>query len=100
MISNSRARAKVHSRCTLRSEISRASAISPTERPLKIKCPKCGAKGTLKDEGPPPKTGGKKKDEEQVIDCPACGGAITVETKKRPLKIECPSCGKKGTLKK
>jgi molecular chaperone DnaK len=80
--------------------------VTSTDRPLKIKCPKCGAKGTLKDEGPPPKKGGKKKekkkeeDEEQTIDCPACGGAITVETKKRPLKIECPSCGKKGTLKK
>jgi predicted RNA-binding Zn-ribbon protein involved in translation (DUF1610 family) len=80
--------------------------VTSTERPLKIKCPKCGAKGTLKDEGPPPKKGGKKKekkkeaDEEQTIDCPACGGDITVTTKKRPLKIECPSCGKKGTLKK
>jgi DNA-directed RNA polymerase subunit RPC12/RpoP len=79
--------------------------VESTERPLKIKCPKCGAKGTLKDEGPPKKKAKAKppkeeEDEKQLIDCPACGGEIEVPSKKRPIKIECPKCGKKGTLKK
>jgi len=79
--------------------------VTSTERPLKIKCSECGAKGTLKDEGGK-KGGGKKKpkeeeeDESEMIDCPACGGEIEVPSKKRPIKIECPNCGKKGTLKK
>jgi len=50
--------------------------VTSRKRPLKIECPKCGKKGTLKT--PPPKQKPKKK---------------------RPLKIECPKCGKKGTLK-
>ena len=34
------------------------------------------------------------------IKCPKCKGKVPIYTKKRPVKIECPECGKKGTLKK
>lgn len=79
--------------------------VTSSERPIKIKCPSCGAKGTLKDDAPPPKKKGKKKEEEpeeenEIINCPACGGDIELTSKERPLKIKCPNCGKKGTLKK
>jgi predicted RNA-binding Zn-ribbon protein involved in translation (DUF1610 family) len=92
--------------------------VESKERPIKIKCPKCGAKGTLKDEGegkkpaPPPEEEAEEKpskedepageeggDEATTIDCP-CGGKIPVPSSKRPIKIECPKCGRKGTLKK
>jgi hypothetical protein len=28
-----------------------------------------------------------------------CGESITIKSSKRPIKIECPSCGRKGTIK-
>jgi hypothetical protein len=38
----------------------------------------------------------------KTIRCPdkACSGKIKITSSKRPLEIECPECGKKGTLKK
>jgi len=36
----------------------------------------------------------------KVIKCPACKEDIIIRTKKRPVRIECESCGKTGTLKK
>ena len=45
--------------------------------------------------------------EEKVVDapdvlgyipCPACETPIPITSNKRPLKIKCPSCGKKGKL--
>lgn len=95
--------------------------VDSNERPLKIKCPQCGAKGTLheekskkeppkppkkpKDDTPPPppeKAKEKSKPPLKVIKCPNkdCDGEIKIHSNKRPLDIECPSCGKKGTLKK
>jgi len=91
------------------------------ERPLRIQCPKCGAKGTLKDDKPatpPEKTPEKTaeqappaKDEpvdEKIegtgdykpvkIPC-SCGNIIVVDSPERPVRIECTKCGKKGTLK-
>ncbi|MBN1391107.1 MAG: hypothetical protein JXA22_10750 [Candidatus Thermoplasmatota archaeon] len=32
------------------------------------------------------------------IPCPACDTPIPITTNERPLKIKCPSCGKKGKL--
>jgi hypothetical protein len=32
------------------------------------------------------------------IPCPACDTPIPIKSNKRPLKIKCPNCGKKGTL--
>ena len=79
-------------------------SVKSRKRPLKIECPKCGKKGTLKT--PPPKQGKKRQPKREVkkekplrIPCPKCKTKITISSKKRPLKIECPKCGKKGTLK-
>jgi hypothetical protein len=41
------------------------------------------------------KTMGKPK----TITC-KCGGKIVIKSSKRPIKIECPECGRTGTLKK
>jgi hypothetical protein len=32
------------------------------------------------------------------IPCPACDTPIPIKSNKRPLKIKCPNCGKKGKL--
>jgi hypothetical protein len=32
-----------------------------------------------------------------VITC-KCGGAITVDSPKRPIEIQCPECGRKGVV--
>lgn len=32
------------------------------------------------------------------IACPKCGGEIPITSRKRPLSIECPGCGKKGRI--
>ena len=113
--------------------------VTSSERPLKIKCKKCGAKGTLHEDkgkkkekepsGPPdkpkkvkepsedeekkpkkakePSEDEEKKPEKEkppvkTIKCPNkdCDGKIKITSSKRPLDIECPKCGKKGTLKK
>jgi molecular chaperone DnaK len=44
----------------------------------------------------------KEKPSAKVIKCPdkECDGKIKITSSKRPLSIECPKCGKKGTLKK
>lgn len=45
----------------------------------------------------------KKKDKKEyrkVIPCPNCKGDIIIRSRKRPIRIECESCGKTGTLKK
>lgn len=46
---------------------------------------------------PPAKEGKPRKS--MKIKC-KCGGTILVKSSKRPINIECPKCGKKGTLKK
>ncbi|UCH88046.1 MAG: molecular chaperone DnaK [Thermoplasmata archaeon] len=64
-----------------------------------------------KGREPPPPPKEKKKappeDEEEpepvkTIKCPTkdCDGRIKITSSKRPIQIECPKCGKKGTLKK
>jgi DNA-directed RNA polymerase subunit RPC12/RpoP len=120
--------------------------VTTDKRPLKIECPACGTKGTLKDdkkkppkevkaekeekppkkvkkEEKPPKKEAREEEPEEMppkkvkkeekppkkeekkkaatplkIPC-KCGGEIVVETDERPAKIECPKCGRKGTLK-
>jgi molecular chaperone DnaK len=42
---------------------------------------------------------GKGKGKPKTIRC-KCGGEIVVKSSKRPIKIECPECGRTGTLKK
>ena len=50
------------------------------------------------EEKPPKKEERKKAATPLKIPC-KCGGEIVVETDERPAKIECPKCGRKGTLK-
>lgn len=42
----------------------------------------------------------EEKEPIKEINCPRCKGKVPIYTDERPLDIECPSCGKKGTLKK
>ena len=57
-------------------------------------------KEKLKEEPPEKiKEGKKGKAKPLKIRC-KCGGEIVVKTSKRPVKIQCPNCGKTGTLKK
>jgi len=81
--------------------------VSSTKRPLKIECPKCGKKGTLKTPPPgapkdkkrPPRKEPGKGEKPMEIPCPRCKTKITITTKKRPYTLVCPKCGKRGTLK-
>jgi len=83
--------------------------VTSRKRPIKIECPKCGKKGTLKTPPPgaapkkerkrPPRKEQKKSDKPMDIPCPRCKTKITIKTKKRPYQLECPKCGKRGTLK-
>jgi hypothetical protein len=43
-----------------------------------------------------------EEDKEPIkeIPCPRCKSKVPIYTEERPLDIECPNCGKKGTLKK
>jgi len=41
----------------------------------------------------------KRKKPIKKIKCPKCKGKIPVFTNKRPITVECPQCGKRGTLK-
>jgi len=64
-------------------------------------------KKKVKKEAPPPPPPKPKKKEKPAdedykpltIPC-SCGGKIIVSSPERPIKIQCPDCGKKGTLKK
>lgn len=83
-----------------------------SKRPTKIHCEACGAKGILKRMGKkvtddyqgelkydiqnPSKREGEGPP--MMIPCVRCGYKIKITSRKRPLKIECPKCGKKGTL--
>ena len=42
----------------------------------------------------------EEKEPIKEIPCPRCKSKVPIYTEDRPLDIECPSCGKKGTLKK
>ena len=83
--------------------------VATSKRPIKIECPKCGKKGTLKTPPPgaspskerksSPKNDRKKSEKPMEIPCPRCKTKITIKSKKRPYQLECPKCGKRGTLK-
>jgi DNA-directed RNA polymerase subunit RPC12/RpoP len=85
-----------------------------------IKCPKCGKRGRVgakKARGPPPARARPRPPKREVpspldsimepaapvrkktLACPRCKKKFTVEEKPRPFDIECPHCGKTGTLR-
>jgi hypothetical protein len=41
---------------------------------------------------------GEKDEVLGYVPCPGCSSQIPVTSEERPLRIECPSCGKKGKL--
>jgi molecular chaperone DnaK len=82
------------------------------EKPAGKEKPKPPKKEKEKEKEPekpkPSEKPEKKKEKEKEkppvkkIKCPdkSCDGEIKISSSKRPLDIECPECGKKGTLKK
>ncbi len=56
-------------------------------------------------EAPPEEEAEEEPEEEEeeedypTIDCPKCKTPIPIKSDDRPLKIKCPECGAKGTLK-
>ena len=54
-----------------------------------------GAALPTEDEGEDP----LRLDPPKIMKC-RCGGDIPVHTKRRPLEVECSSCGARATLKK
>lgn len=92
------------------------------ERPLATECPHCGAQGHVnlpEPEGHDPGTGagadaaggplaglGEEEPDEAMedvetisLECPACETQFeTEDTGERPLRTECPGCGKSGKL--
>jgi len=59
--------------------------------------PPGGVGGAAAPAGPPAPAPPKKG---KSAACPKCKTKIPVESDVRPIKIECPTCGTKGTLKK
>ncbi|MDI6708641.1 MAG: hypothetical protein QME47_06135 [Candidatus Thermoplasmatota archaeon] len=65
---------------------------------ITAKCPVCGAKAKLKkpveEVWPPPAAVPTL-----TLRCPQCKSTFKVESKEKPFKVKCPSCGKEGMMR-